>query len=218
MKRVIVEQQARSANEAVSAALGALPRAGSGADLCILLSSALAKPFLFGPIAGLSGWREAHAAACAAAPQRCGVAENCTVVLDNDPAAGTVLATAVANETMDAIRDVARRLRVQVRSVRPAWAWAMDQSSALLGEAQVFACRDADGVVLLADIDSSWRLAASHHGPAVESDGLEALIRRATLSLEQQVAAAACASVVAHPPLTEPSVTWARLELAQSSA
>ena len=120
MTDILVTLEGRSLRGAVEQCLRtALERNPAGAQqVCVWLSGALARPFMFGPVAGLRGWREAHRAAEAAASAAGEFDGPCTVFLEGDPGLQTVLATAVARDTFDSVYEIATSLRVRVRSIR----------------------------------------------------------------------------------------------------
>src|SRR5690348_5998222 len=59
------------------------------------LSGGIARPFVCGPVAGLSGWREAEAFAAAGAAEATGLAGACRVRLEDWPGDGATVATAL---------------------------------------------------------------------------------------------------------------------------
>jgi hypothetical protein len=181
---VLLTLQGRPLEVAVRECLEALPEQGRGRSLRMLLSSALAQPFLFGPMQGLRGRQETQAVARVTARSACSIEGDCEVALEGDPRAGAVLATAVTTAAIDGIYLVAKQMGVKIKSVRPVWAVAIERAASEKHQTPVLCCRDPDGLVLLADSGSHW-LHASVHEPAPTSDGeLQGLLRRALLSLD----------------------------------
>jgi hypothetical protein len=181
VSEILIALDGRPLDEAVRRSFAALPSAGKRAPLTVLLSGALAQPFVFGPVQGLRGWREALAAATAAAPSVCDIDAECQVSVQGDPRSTAALATAVKTATLDAIYAIAADLDLKVRSVRPVWALAIERAGADAEQATMLACRDSDALTVLADDGQQWRH-ASVHQPA-PSD-LHALLRRTMTGLD----------------------------------
>lgn len=98
---------------------GVWPRRG---DVRLWLSAELAKPFVFGPIAGLSCWRDAVLAAREFAPRACGLTGPCEVFLEGDPSRTAVFVTAVETTVLRELLGTASALQVQIRAVVPIYA------------------------------------------------------------------------------------------------
>lgn len=207
MTDILVTLEGRSLREAVEHCLStALDHSSAGEQqVCVWLSGALARPFMFGPVAGLRGWREAHMAAQAAASAADEFDGPCTVSLEDDPGQQTVLATAVARDTLDSIYEIATSLRVRVRSIRPAWAHAIDTAPDAHARATMLVCRDPDALTVLAMKGDSYVFAATHM-PCPDEAQAGALIRRLRLSLNQQDDA--IAAVVVGTPEGRTAVAW----------
>jgi hypothetical protein len=171
----------RPLEEAVRQSFAVLPSVAKRTPLTVLLSGALAQPFVFGPVQGLRGWREAHAAATAAAPSACDIDAACQVSVQGDPRTTAALTTAVANATLDTLYAVAAGRGLKVRSVRPLWAVAIERAGAAARQATMFACRDRDALIVLSDDGQQWRH-ASVHRPA--PGDLQALLRRTMMGLD----------------------------------
>ena len=181
MSEVFIALDGRPLEDAVRLSFATLPAAARRAPVTVLLSGALARPFVFGPVKGLRGWREAHAAATAAAASACDVDAACQVALQGDARSTAALATAVETATLNAVYALATGRGLRVRSVRPVWAVAIERAGAAVKQASTFACRDPDALVVLADDGQQWRN-ASVHRPAPRD--LHALLRRTTMGLD----------------------------------
>jgi hypothetical protein len=152
-----------------------------GHALSVWLSGALARPFLFGPVEGLRGWAEAHRAAEDIAPHACGVDGPCRVVLEGDPSRHGVIATAVQEETMQAVYRTAAALHLRIKSIRPAWAEAIDAIPAAKRNVTLLVCRDVDSLTLLGQHGDHYDL-ASTYAPRPGTAEVDSLLRRLQLS------------------------------------
>lgn len=208
MKTVLLSLQGRSLQDAVEQCLrgAAADPTKRGQALSVWLSGALARPFLFGPVSGLRGWAEGHEAAQSMAAQACGFDGPCRVVLESDPSAQAVLATAVQEETLRSIYSVAAALRLRVKSIRPAWAEAIDAAPSASKGARLLVCRDVDSLTLLGLQGDRYELASTYapHPGAAEIDGL---LQRLRLSrdLPAQATLEASIDVAVHGA---PKLTW----------
>jgi hypothetical protein len=166
--------EGREQRVAIDALFEGLPRRRwRGTAVTVWLSGALARPFLFGPIAGLKGWREAHEAATIMAPSACGLQGPCQVALEADPSRGAVLCTAAERSLLDALREAAKQRALRLAHVRPAWALLGDSDSAAAD--RMLCVRDVDALTVLAKIDGGWVMAATY-SPAPAAAG--PLLRR----------------------------------------
>jgi hypothetical protein len=151
----------------------------------VWLSGALARPFLFGPVTGLKGWREAHEAAAAMAPAACGVQAPCVAFLEAEPSASAVLGTAVEMSVLDRLYAAAIVRGLRVASVRPAWALATEARAAEERGAPndtLLCCREHDSVTVLASRESRLAFVATY-APAPTLDEQERLLSRLQASL-----------------------------------
>ena len=212
MKTVLVSLQGRSLEDAVEQCLrGAAADASThGRALSVWLSGALARPFLFGPVSGLRGWNEGHEAAQSTASHACGIDGPCRVVLESDPSAQAVVATAVQEETLHAIYRVAAALRLRIKSIRPAWAEAIDAAPRASRDASLLVCRDVDSLTLLGLNGNRYEL-ASTYAPQPGVVEVDSLLQRMRLSHDVPAQATLEATIVvaAH---NAPKVTWSAPE------
>jgi hypothetical protein len=194
MKSVLISLEGRSIEDAALASLRAvLDRVPSGKRaLSVWLSGALARPFMFGPVKGLRGWVEARLAAESYAQQVFGAKGPYQVVLEGDPSARGVLASAVAAPTIDSIYRAASTLSVRIKSIRPAWAGAFDSRHSQISGSTVFACRDADSFTALSFVGGQCESALTH-APPPETNEREMVLRRlhvASAALKQSTVVA----------------------------
>jgi hypothetical protein len=215
VSEVFIALDGRPLDEAVRQSFAGLPSSGARRPVTVLLSGALASPFLFGPIAGLRGKREAHAAAKAAAMTACGIGAACLVTLESDPRSAPALVTAVAEATVQSVYDTATELGLKVRSIRPVWAVAIARAGEAAAQATTFACRDADALVLLADDGQRWQHASVYHPAQSDDTVLRALLRRTTMALDLEGVRCVLAEVVSTPTTdgTAPTIRCADFDL-----
>lgn len=126
----------------------------------VWLSGALARPFVWGPVQGLARWREAELAAQAAAPEATGLVGPCAVSLDEWSGSVPALVVAVERRVVTTIADAAKETGVRIVSMRPWWAYALEQQAREAAESIVV--RDTDALTVLAVSDDVWRLAHSY--------------------------------------------------------
>ena len=119
------------------------------ARVSLWLSGGLARPFLTGPVEGLTTWSEADAMAAAAAPQATGFDGPCRVRLEDWPGDAATLGTAIEESFALAIDEVARARRITWLSVRPRWAAAIDEALGQRPSTSIVAFADADALTLL---------------------------------------------------------------------
>ncbi len=157
------------------------------------LSGGLARPFLCGPVAGLTNWTEAEAMAAAAAPEATGFDRACQARLEEWPGNSAALATAIDTSLAQTISDVARVRRVAWRSVRPRWAALVDEALMQRPSVSLVAFAEEDAFTLLggppaqapAAPSAGFELAATY-SPAPSADRATALWHRAMLSRDVQ--------------------------------
>jgi hypothetical protein len=148
----------------------------------VWVSGALARPFIFGPVTGLKGWREAHQAAAAAAPAACGLAGPCTVVLEADPSAGPVLATAMDVQALRGIESAAHARGLRMASIRPAWTLATELRGLGATGNVMLGCREHGALTVLCWRDGAWMFAATS-APVPTADQQQQLMGRLHVSL-----------------------------------
>lgn len=188
--------------------LAATRRAWRPRPLHVWLSGALARPFVFGPVAGLKGWREAHEAAAAAAPMTCGLQGPCAAVLEADPSAQPALGTAVEVSLLDSIHGAARARGLRVVSIRPAWANATE-SPGRVGSAsdQMLCCREPTALTVMALRAGRWTFAATYT-PSPSAGEEERLLNRLQASLGIGAGCVALAAIEANDKNMPPLVHW----------
>jgi hypothetical protein len=176
---------------------GAVPRRTVMArPLHVWLSGAFARPFSFGPVTGLKGWREAHEAAAVVAPAACGLQGPCVSYLEAEPSASAVLATAVEQSVVDGLRVAARARGLRVASMRPAWGRAIAAHGRGASADILLCCREHDSTTVLASRAGRLVFAATY-SPAPTLDEQERLLSRLQASLGFAVENTARASVTA---------------------
>jgi len=148
--------------------------------LRVWLSGALARPFVWGPVQGLTGWREVELAAQAAAPDATGLAAPCAVSLDESPSPAAALVVAMEQHVVASIVAAANEAGVRIVSIRPWWALALERQAR--EAAGPIVIRDTDALtVLAASDDDVWRLAHSYV-PQPSEDQTPSLLDRLFLS------------------------------------
>jgi hypothetical protein len=150
------------------------------------LSGGLARPFLCGPLAGLTSWPEAETFAAAVAPEATGLDGPCRVRLEGWPSDAAALGTALDAALAEAIDATADSSRVAWRSVRPRWAAALDEILAQRPSAGLVAVSEEDALTLLcgstASKASNGLELASTYVPAPDAAQAASLWRRLVLS------------------------------------
>jgi hypothetical protein len=155
------------------------------------LSGALARPFLFGPVAGIKGWREAEVVAAAAAPEWTGLVGPCRVRLEAWPGEDSTVCTALDASLSDAIESIARSCRITWRNVRPRWSVALDAALGKRPSTALFAVYEEDAFTLLCESTSSGTASpgmsvAATYSPALEEAEAKALWHRMKISFGVQ--------------------------------
>ena len=151
------------------------------------LSGGLARPFLFGPVAGIKGWQEAEVVAAAAAPEWTGLAGPCRVHLEAWPGEASTVCTALDASLSDAIESTARACRITWRNVRPRWAVALDAALGKRPSTALFAVSEEDAFTLLCESTSSSPASpgmsvAATYSPALDEAEARALWHRMRIS------------------------------------
>lgn len=151
------------------------------------LSGGLARPFLCGPLAGLSSWREAETFAAAIAPEATGLAGPCRVQLEDWPGDASAIGTALDATLAEVIDAVANSCRIDWRSVRPRWAAALDDLLTQRPSTALVAVAEEDAFTLLCGSTTSivspgGLELASTYAPAPEPAQATALWHRVMLS------------------------------------
>jgi hypothetical protein len=113
------------------------------------LSGELARPFLFGPVAGLHRWAEVERVLEAAAPEASGLDGPCRVWIDGDPTRQACVAVAVPVALVEALAAAKREKRLAAVSVRPWWSAALNAVLASEPAAQLVVVDDHDALTVL---------------------------------------------------------------------
>lgn len=151
------------------------------------LSGGLARPFLCGPLAGLTNWREAETFAAAVAPEATGLRGPVRVKLEDWPGDASAVGTALDAALAEAIDVVADSCRIAWRSVRPRWAAALDDMLAQRPSTSLVAVAEEDALTLLCASATSTaapgdRDLAATYAPAPDLAQATALWHRVMLS------------------------------------
>jgi hypothetical protein len=150
--------------------------------LHVWLSGGLARPFVFGPVVGLNGWREAQEAAQALAPAACGITAPCTARVETDPSSTRALATAVSTALIDGLHDATRTRKLRIASVRPWWARVTEDARLTQNNGLLLCCRDEATLTALAWRGQEVAFAATYPTTSGAHDDA-ALMRRLQSSL-----------------------------------
>ena len=117
--------------------------------IVLWLSGGLARPYLCGPISGLTSWSEAETFAVAAAPEVTGFEGPCCVQLEDWPGDAPALGTAIDVSLAESIHALARSRRIVWRSVRPRWAAVLDEALAHRPSIGMVAFAEEDALTVL---------------------------------------------------------------------
>lgn len=156
------------------------------------LSGGLARPFLCGPLAGLTNWPEAETFASAVAPEATGLRGPVHVKLEDWPGDASAVGTALDAALAQAIDAVADSCRIAWRSIRPRWAAALDDMLAQRVSTALVAVAEEDALTLLcASTTSSASLGdlelAATYAPVPDPAQATALWHRVMLSHDVSV-------------------------------
>ncbi len=211
MRHLYLTLEGRDMEAAVQAMWECAPRPASRwyrQAACVWLSGKIARPFVFGPVQGLKGWREAHDAAAALAPSACGLEGSCVASLESDPGASATLATAVEGRLIEALERGAHEHRYRLVSVRPAWALACEPSGRpSVGDVELLCVRESDALTVLGGTATQTVFAATYEPPTSEAD-LDGLLRRVTASVAVDPMRLAVARLSADQPAGKPRLHW----------
>jgi hypothetical protein len=197
--------------EALMDGLAARTRAWWRTPVQVWLSGALARPFVFGPVAGLKGWREAHDATAAAASIACGLQGPCSAVLEADPSVGPALAIAVELAVLDNIHAAAGARHLRIASIRPAWARATESRGRGGGAGDsMMCCREPAALTVMASRAGNWTFAATY-APAPSAEEQERLMHRLQASLGIGAEHMMLNELVAQGKDVPPLVCWSGL-------
>jgi hypothetical protein len=173
----------------------------------VWLSGVLARPFVVEPVDGLRSMAEARALAQAAAPAATGLAAPCAVQLEAVPVQRAVIATAVEQRALDALLGALRQRKVVARSIRPAWASAVEDRSRQQPQAQMVCFVEPGGATLLAGEGPSLAMTVAH----ADAAQVDALMRRVCIGQGIAVDRAAVARFDVQRLRSKQSIEWSPL-------
>lgn len=182
----------------------------------IWLSGALARPYVFGPVAGLQGWTEVHEAAAALAPAACGLIGPCAACVETDPRTHSALATAVEASLLEALYAAARQRKLHIASIRPWWVRATERHARLEESDLLLCCRDPDAMTVVAARARQIVFAATY-APTPSEEDVTHLLRRLRASLGLAEEATAVAELERPTGHTLPALRWADLQIAAAT-
>lgn len=162
--------------------VGAMPREfwQRRVPVCVWLSGALARPFLFGPVNGVQTWEEVIAVAEAAAPDASGVDGPCAVQVEAWPDKSPTLATAMGKALLDAIELAATEHRLNIRSLRPWWAAALNHVVSTNASPRLACINDRDSMILFGGTKGQFDT-VNAYVPTMSPDQTEKLLSRLAL-------------------------------------
>jgi hypothetical protein len=142
------------------------------------LSGALARPFMFGAVQGLTRGTEALQVAAGLAPEATGLDGPCEVWLDRWVPGRPCLAIAVDRALREAIEAEAKERRVKLTVMRPWWVVAMNESAhEPATERRLLALTEPDALTVLVGGDEGFASAATY-APKPDAQQTEALLTR----------------------------------------
>jgi len=147
----------------------------------VLLSGALARPFMMSPVAGLRSWREAAQVGSSLAPDATGLAGPCEVWHGAWTPDAASLVVAIDAELRQLIESTARQARVRLAGLQPWWAAALQQASQQSPATRFLAAEDTDSLTVVCGDDESFS-AATSYAPCPQSDQTDALFTRLLLA------------------------------------
>lgn len=147
----------------------------------VLLSGALARPFMMSPVAGLRSWREAAQVGSSLAPDATGLAGPCEVWHGDWRPDAASLVVAIDAELRQLIESTARQARVRLAVLRPWWSAALRQASQRSPSTRFLAVEDTDSLTVLCGDDESFSSATSY-APCPHPDQTGALFTRLLLA------------------------------------
>jgi hypothetical protein len=147
----------------------------------ILLSGALARPFLLQLPDGLRNEAEARALGEALAPEATGLTAPCNLWLSSTRAGETCLAVAMEQALRTTLLELPPAMKFRVASIRPWWAHALDRANLRSPGFGLFAARDSDSLTLLGCADERWN-GADSYAPRPADAQIESLITRRVFS------------------------------------
>jgi len=141
----------------------------------VMLSSGLARPFVFKPPQGLKTQQEVHAVANALAVEEAGWSEDVRVWVSAPDAAGQCLGVAAAAPALALIEEAATEAGARLLSVRPGWALLTDGAGSTIVSSttgpELLIAADPDGLVALAGDQLHWVWGGAIDARAAEAGG-----------------------------------------------
>ena len=176
-------QSVESAAAGFEQAISPLSESNAGRmSLDVLLSGALARPFIFEPVAGLRRWREAVEVASAMAPEATGLASPCTVWLDDWVPGERCVGVAMERALRDRIETLVEERRWTLSALRPAWSQAIDAARTKFGgPVRALAIDDWDSMTLLSYTEGVCTGAATY-APKPDASQARAILTRAAMA------------------------------------
>ena len=147
----------------------------------LVLSGALARPFMMSPVAGLRSWREAEQVAASLASDATGLAGPCEVWLGDWSPDRASLVVAIDISARQLIEAAARELGVRLAGLRPWWATALRQASQRMPVTRLLAAEDTDALTILTGEDEGFGTATTY-APCPHPDQIGALFARLGLA------------------------------------
>jgi len=147
----------------------------------LVLSGALARPFMMAPVAGLRSWREAEQVAASLAPDATGLMGPCEVWLGDWSPNRPSLVVAIDIGVRQLIEATARELGVRLAGLRPWWATALRQASQQTPATRLLAAEDTDALTVLTGENEGFG-SATTYAPCPHPDQIGALFARLGLA------------------------------------
>lgn len=178
--------------------------------IVVLLSGALCRPFMFGPVDGLRRWSEAVQLAAGLAPEATGLDGPCEVWLDHWTPGRPCIAVAVDRGLRDALETVARREGAALVAVKPWWAIALNEVARQKQPvARMLAVEEADVLTVLCGSGEGFVSAASY---VPKPD----LVQTAAVLMRGQLAAGVSSDLVLRARMRESPVNEAGADAKQA--
>jgi len=155
----------------------------------VWLSGALARPFRCGPVEGLRGWAEASSMCEAMAPAATGFDGDCLVYLNGWPGEKSAQAVAMERSLLADLEALALHCRFRLRSVKPAWTYALRQHGKEVQQGGLLAIVERDAMTLLSQADPAPDVPGTYLRLANETELRQQLKR---LALSAGVSARSC--------------------------
>ena len=152
-----------------------------GRRVRLWLSGALARPFMFGPVAGLRRWAEANDVAASMASDATGLIGPCAIWLDDWRPDAPCLAVAMNRSLLDAIETSAAEHGLRIASIRPWWTAVLGAALQTPEAPRCLTIEDSDALVLLSGSELMFGTAVAY-APRPDAQQTEALLARGLLA------------------------------------